>query len=76
MSGNELKITVLKDGRIKIETDAVSPALHTTADALLANIFKLAGGPVERKHKPGGSGHSHSHGEHTHDHGDHTHTHG
>lgn len=71
MGGSELKITVLPDGRIKVETDAISPALHTTADAFLANLFKLAGGTVERKHKPGGSGHGHHHG-HGHDH-DHAH---
>lgn len=65
MSGNELKITVLPDGRIKVETDSISPALHTTADAFLANIFTLAGGTVDRKHKPGGHGHTHEHG---HDH--------
>lgn len=73
MQGNELKVTILPDGRIKVETDAVSPALHTTADAFLGHVFRLAGGAVERKHRPGGTGHSHN--GHDHDHG-HNHTHG
>ena len=75
MSGNELKITVLPDGRIKVETDAISPALHTTADALLRELFRLAGGSVEHKHKSGGV---HTHGdahEHSHEHGHAGHSH-
>lgn len=64
---DELEITILPDGRIKIETSRFSPALHVSAERFLANVYKLAGGKLESKHKPGGHGHTHSHGEgHTH----------
>lgn len=73
---DELEVTILPDGRIKITTSRFSPALHVTAEQFLANVYKLAGGKVDAKHRPGGHGHAHGEGhshEHGHAHGGHSH---
>lgn len=60
-----IKVTVLEDGTIKTETDAVSMPNHQNAEAFLRDVGKLAGGLVERKQK---HGHTHTHGTITHSH--------
>jgi hypothetical protein len=44
MPADRIKITVLDDGQIKIETPGISGANHCSADELLGEIEKLAGG--------------------------------
>jgi len=62
---DEWEIEILEDGRIKITTGATSPAIHTTAEKLLGEINKLAGGEVTRERRPGAR---HEHGHHGHHH--------
>ena len=51
---DEMKITILEDGTIKCETDKVSQANHSTAEALLRNLQSASGGGTQtRKHKAG-----------------------
>lgn len=67
-----MNVTILTDGTIRIETDAISQANHMTAEAFLRNIATAAGDKQDRKHKQGmlgasacmihhvlGMGHSH-----------------
>lgn len=63
--GDTIKITILEDGTIKTETDAVSMPNHQNAEGFLRDIGRLAGGEVERKNK---LGHTHTHGTITHTH--------
>lgn len=76
MAQDKIRISVLKDGRIKVEVEgSISPALHTEADSLLDDLARYAGGSVETER--GGHGHAHTH-EHAHDHqhvGGHGHDH-
>ena len=66
MSEDTIKIEILPDGTIRIETDAVSPANHVNADKLLSMIAELAGGKKSKVSK--GHAHKHQHGgvHHTH----------
>ena len=66
MTQDSIKITILEDGTIKVETDEVGQANHASADRFLAEMARLAGGQTETTKKP----HTHSH----HGHGI-THTH-
>jgi hypothetical protein len=50
---DEMKITILDDGTIRVETDSISQANHMTAEAFLRNVATAAGGTQERKHKQG-----------------------
>ena len=54
---DEIKIAVLRDGTIKIETDKVSAANHTNAEGFIREIFRLAGGKSRRTLKTGASLH-------------------
>ncbi len=64
-----MKIRILPDGRIKIETDRFSPAVHSEADRFVKDCAHLMGGKVDARHKPGSHGHEHTHGEgHAHSH--------
>lgn len=54
-----IKIKILDDGTIKVETDPISMPNHMNAESFLRNMATLAGGDVERKNKKGVS--------HTHD---------
>lgn len=69
---DQMQITILDDGSLKIETDRISQANHMTAEAFLRNVAQAAGGTQDRKHKQGiigaarhalqhkfGMGHSH-----------------
>ena len=48
-----MKVTVLPDGTIKIDTDKVSHANHMSAESLLRNIAVAGGEKQERRHKAG-----------------------
>lgn len=48
-----IKITVLSDGTIKIDTDPISGPNHVNAEGLIREMVKLAGGDAERKNKHG-----------------------
>ncbi len=68
---NKMKITILKDGSIKVENGSFDPAVHMEAEALNAEIERLAGGDTTVE----STGHDHAHGHiHTHEDG-HTHQH-
>jgi hypothetical protein len=63
------EIEVLDDGRLKVTTGPTSPAIHTTAEKLLADINRLMGGEVTKQRRPGAHhdhGHDHGHGNHIH----------
>lgn len=50
---DNMTITILDDGTLKIETDAISPQNHMTAEAFMRNVAQATGGTKERKHKHG-----------------------
>jgi hypothetical protein len=53
MAKDTMKITVLADGTIKVETSAITTSNHTNAEAFVRLIAQLAGGEteIERKQK-------------------------
>lgn len=53
-------VDILDDGTIKTTTDKVSAANHGNADNFIREMFRLAGGPVEIKHRHGKKIHLHS----------------
>jgi hypothetical protein len=65
-----IKVEVLEDGSLKIETDAVSMPNHAGAESLLREMSKEMGGKADRtrKVKVGQTIHEHSHDGHTHSH--------
>jgi hypothetical protein len=63
-----IKVTILEDGTIKIETDKVSMPNHTNAENFLMAITQAAGGTVERERKSGVHTHTHDGHTHTHEH--------
>ena len=46
-----IKISILDDGTIKVETDAVSAANHVNGEGFLRQMATLAGGKTEIKMK-------------------------
>ncbi|OHB65743.1 MAG: hypothetical protein A2Y76_01570 [Planctomycetes bacterium RBG_13_60_9] len=50
---DSMEITILEDGRIKVETGPVSAPNHMTAEAFMRNMAQACGGKQERKHKHG-----------------------
>lgn len=65
---DKIKITILKDGTIKTETDQISPANHSNAEEFLNVMAGLAGGETERTMRGHDeTTHTHTHGE-THQH--------
>ena len=54
---DSITVEVLDDGRIKVTTDPISPANHTSAEKLLQAIGE-AGATTRRKR---GRGHHHTH---------------
>ena len=55
-----IKIKILDDGSLKIETSKVSGANHTNAEGLLREMTKAMGGDIERV-KKGSGDHRHTH---------------
>lgn len=60
-----IKIEILDDGTIKMETDKVSMPNHAGAEALVREVIKGAGGAMEKTRK---SSHGHYHGTEYHEH--------
>jgi len=54
---DKFHIEILPDGQIKIETEGISGANHCSADELMAEIVKMAGG----EHTTEKTRHGHSH---------------
>lgn len=50
---DKIKITILDDGTLKIETDKISGANHLNAHQFLAEMSRLAGGEITIKSKHG-----------------------
>lgn len=48
-----IKIQILDDGTIKVDTDPISVSNHVNAEGLIREMVKLAGGEAERKNKHG-----------------------
>lgn len=46
MDQDQIRITILENGDLKIETDEISQANHAQADAFLSAIAEKMGGPV------------------------------
>ena len=62
-----IKIEILEDGTISIDTDAISGQNHVSADSFLAEITKLAGGErVTEKKRARGAYVVHKHGSFIH----------
>ena len=53
-----IKIKILDDGTLKIETDAVSGPNHVQCEAMFREISRLAGGTTKRTLKVGAHLHS------------------
>ena len=68
MPGDNIKISILEDGTISIDTDEISGPNHVSADEFLTLIEKLTGTKTSEKQKAGY--HMHTHGnrnlEHVH----------
>lgn len=65
---DKIRIKVLEDGTIKMDTDKISMPNHVNAEAFIREVITLSGGKAERKHKHGGVAHSHEQGDHEHQH--------
>lgn len=63
---DNIEIEILEDGRIKVKTGALAGVNHTTADRLLRDMIKMAGGDVVTEKSE--HSHTHHHGTHTHKH--------
>ena len=65
MSEDRIKVSILKDGTIRVETDPISAPNHVNATALLKQIATLAGGEVtiEKRTDHHEHGHFHEHEE-------------
>lgn len=50
---DEMKVTFLDNGDIKVETDAVSDVNHLSAEGFFRFLTSAAGGTAERRHKHG-----------------------
>jgi hypothetical protein len=63
MKNDTFEVEILADGTLKISADKISAGNHVSAEALVREIYKLAGGLTTRTRKP------HTHGTHSHTHG-------
>jgi hypothetical protein len=68
---DELIVTVLDDGTVKVESPgAISPANHTSAEGFLRTLARELGGETTRERI--GQAHTHEHvHDHEHEHGGH-----
>jgi hypothetical protein len=62
---DKMRITILPDGSIKVQTDEISAPNHMEAEALLARLEELAGGKTEVEHAGHEHGHTHTHADGT-----------
>ncbi len=63
MAGQDvIEVEILEDGTVKIVTDPISPANHTSADKLLSALQAALGGAATReKRKDATARHAHAH---------------
>lgn len=64
---DKIKIEILPSGDIKIDTDKISMPSHLNAERFLADVGRLAGGTVTKKHKHGFVEHTHTHSHEQHE---------
>ena len=65
MAQDIIRVSITEEGIVKLDTDRISAVNHVTAERLVGEIAKLAGGTTTKRHKHGGKLHSHHHeGEH------------
>jgi len=70
----KMSVKILKDGTVKSTTGEVGAENHQNAEAFLALISRLTGGPVARDRRGGRDDAHHSHdASHHHGAGGHTH---
>lgn len=60
MQFDEIKITILKDGTIKVVTDPISGPNHYNAEQFLSGISALAGGTTTREPRSDRPHHHHT----------------
>ena len=66
MATDRIKVTILENGVVKIETDAISTANHTSAEGAIRSLQALLGGPATLASN-GKKAHTHTHvGTHSH----------
>jgi hypothetical protein len=64
-----ISFEILENGDLKVKTDEISSANHTSADKLLKNMEELMGGKVTRTKDPDAQNKIHRHhGEKAHQH--------
>jgi hypothetical protein len=56
-----LRITILADGTIRTETDAISSANHQSAEDFLKGVTLATGGEAQRTRRQHGHVHAHNH---------------
>lgn len=62
---DRIKVTILEDGSIKMETDVISLANHVSIEGFISELTVAAGGEEVREAKSG-LGHTHNGHYHTH----------
>ena len=66
---NDIAITVLPDGTVRVETSKIGGPVHMAADKLLGWLAEQLGGEVTMLKHEHGHAHTHEHGHaHTHEH--------
>jgi hypothetical protein len=69
MNDDTIKISILPDGTIKIETDKISGPNHLSAEKFVKAVQELAGGTTQATRKVGAMHqHDHVHDTSTHSH--------
>lgn len=66
---DRIRIEILEDGTLSIDTDAISGPNHKSADELLDSLEEIMGGRRIVAAKPGHEHHAKLHGGHKHKHG-------
>lgn len=61
-----IKIEILEDGTLKIETDQVGETVHKNAEEMFEFLASHLGGDVKVWKKHGHTGHHHGQGHHHH----------
>jgi hypothetical protein len=67
---DKLKVTILDDGTLRVESPSISAANHANAEGVFKLFADIIGGETtrERAGNKHGHAHVHRHGEHSHSH--------
>lgn len=66
---NDITVTILPDGTVRVETGSIDGPVHMAADKLLAWLADQLGGPTGEVRRLAGHVHTHGHGHgHGHEH--------